>query len=277
MSRHAKRYGQGTASWLWPVLALLLLPNVAAADAVEVDVELVLAVDASWSMTPREQEIQRRGYAEALTSEEVVSAITGGFLGRVALTYVVWSGHSTQDVVIDWTMISDRKDAEAFAELLISSPDGIYQRTSISGALLFAASRFENNGFVSNRQVIDVSGDGPNNDGTAVVPVRDALLERGIVINGLPLMTKEGRGQIFSLDDLDEYYRHCVIGGPGAFVLPVLDWEQFPMAVRQKLVLELADSSGSQFSYTPTVSSGYDCLVGEKLWEKRFGPTSLSP
>ncbi|MEO0831619.1 MAG: DUF1194 domain-containing protein, partial [Pseudomonadota bacterium] len=124
MSRHAKRYGQGTASWLWPVLALLLLPNVAAADAVEVDVELVLAVDASWSMTPREQEIQRRGYAEALTSEEVVSAITGGFLGRVALTYVVWSGHSTQDVVIDWTMISDRKDAEAFAELLISSPIG---------------------------------------------------------------------------------------------------------------------------------------------------------
>lgn len=235
----------------------------------EVDVELVLAVDVSRSMTPRELEIQRRGYAEALVSDEVVSAIRRGPLGRVALTYVEWAGE--QRVLVDWTLLQSRADARNFARQLTAAFDPSLRRTSISGALDFAAGLFEGNGFAGLRRVIDVSGDGPNNQGRPVEAARDDVLARGIVINGLPLMTREGMGSRWHLDDLDEYYRHCVIGGPGAFVIPVLEWRHFPQAVRRKLVLEIADGREVpvvQANAVRPTASAYDCLIGEKIWQR---------
>ncbi len=252
------------------LLACFFGPVASAQGDLEVDVELVIAVDVSRSMTPRELEIQRRGYAEALVSEEVLQAIRYGFLGRVAITYVEWAGAQSQRVVVDWTLVRDRADAEAFAARLTAVFDRTLRRTSISGALDYAATRFDGNGFASLRQVIDVSGDGPNNQGRPVEPARDEVLAKGIVINGLPLMTREGMGSEWHLDDLDEYYRHCVIGGTTAFVIPVLEWGHFPQAVRRKLVLELAQQRqvpAARASLIRVGSPNYDCLIGEKIWD----------
>ena len=228
-------------------------------------------------MSPRELEIQRRGYAEALTSAEVLTAIGKGALGRIALTYVEWAGAGAQRVVAPWTVIDGPAAAAGFAARLTAHFDPALRRTSISGAISYAARSFEDNGFASYRRVIDISGDGPNNDGRPVEWARDAALARGIVINGLPLMTKEGLGAEWHLDDLDLYYRACVIGGPAAFVAPVRDWAEFPAAVRRKLVRELAAAPPAiqpaairpaAFHVVP--APVYDCYIGEKIWRRYF-------
>ncbi len=250
--------------------ALLVMPLKAQSAETEVDAELILAVDVSRSMSPRELEIQRRGYAAALTSREVVSAITGGMLGRVAVVYVEWAGTKSQRIIVDWTLINGLAEARSFAAKLTAHFDSSMRRTSISGALQFAARQFDGNGFLSQRRIIDISGDGPNNQGRPVLAARAETLARGIVINGLPLMTREGLGSRFSLKDLDDYYRHCVTGGPGSFVLPVFDWQQFPLAVRHKLVMELAlpaPAPAIRPIYIQNVEARYDCLIGEKIWE----------
>ncbi|MGI9355344.1 MAG: DUF1194 domain-containing protein [Rhizobiaceae bacterium] len=252
------------------IISLFVLVSANAAD-VEVDVELVLAVDVSRSMSERELEIQRRGYAEALSSDLVVRAIRGGLIGRIALRYVEWSNKNQQRVIVDWTLIDGADAARNIALKLTSQFNNALRRTSISDAIDSSADSFESNGFVSNRKVIDVSGDGPNNSGRPVNNARDAALERGIIINGLPLMTHEGLGSQFQLDDLDDYYRFCVVGGPGSFVIPVNRWEEFPSAVRRKLVLELASNtrmSVTKAAVTGRSADGYDCLIGEKIWQK---------
>lgn len=263
-----------------PLLVILSLffltcsfSNHALADDIEVDVELVLAVDVSRSMSQRELEIQRRGYAEALTDEAVIRAITSGLIGRVAITYVEWAGAISQRVIVGWTMIESADDARKFASKLTSEFSTALRRTSISGMLDYGSTLFDNNGFISNRQIIDISGDGPNNQGRAVYAARDDTLAKGIAINGLPLMTNEGVATQFDLPDLDEYYRQCVIGGPGSFVIPVYEWEQFSSAVRQKLILELADirelpAEVIRAQYTQEPQSAYDCLIGEKIWQQ---------
>lgn len=253
-------------------LALALVPARAIAADVPVDVELVLAVDVSRSMTPRELEIQRRGYAEAIASAEVVEAILNGPEAQVALTYMEWAGAGSQRVVVGWTLIASEADARAFADRLTAGFDVNLSRTSISGAIDAAVAAFEGNGFAGWRQVIDVSGDGPNNHGRPVEMARDAALARGVVINGLPLMTDEGMGRQWHLADLDRYYRDCVIGGPAAFVIPVTDWDEFARAVRQKLVLELVRRPAQDSRARPVPAQyapeppKYDCLIGERIW-----------
>lgn len=254
-------------------------------DGVEVDLELVLAVDVSRSMTERELEIQRRGYAEALTSDEVIAAITTGMLGRIALTYVEWAG--TQRVVIDWRLIENRADALAFAEQLTIDFNPALRRTSISGAIDYASTLFAGNGYAGMRRVIDISGDGPNNEGRPVVPARDEAVAKGLVINGLPLMTREGMGSQWHLEDLDLYYTDCVIGGTGAFVVPVHEWETFPEAVKRKLILEIAGGRHlHDYAALDQVEEGavhranerpeYDCMIGEKIWQ-RFRYNYMEP
>ena len=245
-----------------------LAPASARADDIAVDLELVLAVDVSRSMTERELEIQRRGYAEALASEEVGDAIGRGMIGQIALTFIEWAGSKTQNVVIGWTLVRGPDDAQAIAARLSTVVPAGMQRTSISGIIDHAAASFENNGFDGLRRVIDISGDGPNNQGRPVEAARDDALARGIEINGLPLMTREGMGSQWHLDDLDEYYRNCVIGGPASFVLPVLDWMDFPQSVRRKLVLELAGRPPprDEALIRPVQGAGYDCFAGEKIW-----------
>jgi hypothetical protein len=243
-----------------------------------VDVQLVLAVDVSLSMSPQELEIQRHGYAAALTDNQVIEAIAGGAHGKIAVTYFEWAGSTSQRVIVPWTVVATRADAERVASQLTAAPSNSARRTSISSAIDFGVDLFAETSFRGIKRVIDISGDGPNNQGPQVDLSRDAAVEQGIVINGLPLMTNGGFTSAYDVDDLDLYYTDCVIGGPGAFMIPVNDWEQFPEAIRRKLVLELA-SAGSgrraadEAASPPVVYAQdrpkYDCLVGEKMWRDR--------
>jgi hypothetical protein len=250
----------------------------AAAQDVPVDLELVLAVDVSGSMDAGEQALQRGGYVQAFLHPEVVAAIGSGFYGRIAVTYVEWAGPRAQAVAIPWRGLDGPASAEAFAAALKAAPTAHIRGTSISGALAFASALFDGNGFAGARQVIDVSGDGPNNMGLPVVPVRDAVLARGITINGLPLTLRAGSPWSAPYGGLgagllDVYYEDCVIGGPGAFFLSVQAPEQLADAIRRKLVLEIAGRpptlTPAQLAQRPPrpderSSPRIDCLIGEK-------------
>jgi hypothetical protein len=257
---------------------LVATSPVGAQAAEPVDIELVLAVDVSLSMSPTELDIQRRGYAAALTDNSVLEAIAQGGYGRIAVTYFEWAGNTMQRVVVPWSVIETRADAERFAERLSAQPPNSARRTSISGAIEFGVDLFAESGFSGQKRVIDISGDGPNNQGAPVTGARDAAVAQGIVINGLPLMTSGGFTSVYDVSDLDRYYADCVIGGPGSFMVPVNDWSQFPEAIRRKLVLELAGPSSpvwrSEESDQPPViltqaQPASDCLLGEKMWRDR--------
>ncbi|SFO92755.1 Protein of unknown function [Mesorhizobium sp. NFR06] len=260
------------------VLALALWLTPAASPAEPVDVELVLAVDVSLSMSPAELEIQRHGYAAALTHDNVLKAIADGVYGKIAVTYVEWAGTTWQRVIVPWTVIANRNDAEKVVAQLNARPPDSARRTSISGALSFGSDLFAESGFQGTKRVIDVSGDGPNNQGAPVDLTRDEVVKQGITINGLPLMTRGGFSSAFDVANLDRYYSDCVIGGPGAFMIPVNDWTQFPEAIRRKLVLELAGPASPQWAaeeaaHPPVVladdTPATDCLAGEKMWRNR--------
>lgn len=249
------------------LLAFLIWTGCASADElIEVDVELVLAVDVSRSMEPFELEIQRLGYAAALRSPDVHAAIARGPLGYVALTYVEWAGD--QRVIVPWRIVQTPEDAREFADALVVQFEEGYRRTSISGVLDHAVESMESNVYKGLRRVIDVSGDGPNNLGPPVLDARARALARGIVINGLPLMTRrDGPTAIWGIEDLDIYYENCVIGGPGAFVTPVTDWDDFEEAVTRKLILELAGTAPETI-WRAQSPAPYNCLIGEELWER---------
>ncbi|WP_435302885.1 DUF1194 domain-containing protein [Mesorhizobium australicum] len=243
-----------------------------------VDVELVLAVDVSLSMSADELEIQRHGYAAALTHDNVLQAIADGAYGKIAVTYVEWAGTNWQRVIVPWTAIATRADAERVVAQLSAQPPNSARRTSISGALEFGSDLFAESGYQGTKRVIDISGDGPNNQGAPVNLARDGVVRQGIVINGLPLMTRGGFSGVYDVNDLDRYYSDCVIGGPGAFMIPVNDWTQFPEAIRRKLVLELAGPASRQWAaaeadHPPVVLArdkpAADCQVGEKMWRNR--------
>ncbi|MEM1351265.1 MAG: DUF1194 domain-containing protein [Pseudomonadota bacterium] len=250
------------------IVLWLFTPLAALADDIEVDVELFLAVDVSRSMTPAELEIQRRGYAEALESPDVLAAIQDGLLGRVAVTYVEWAGPQAHRVVVPWRILSTGEDAQTIAQIIRSNPLSGMRRTSISGAIEYAMPDFSDNGFVGLRRVIDISGDGPNNQGTSVEEARDAAIAAGFIINGLPLMTTDALNRFWGIEDLDVYYTRCVIGGPGAFVLPVWGWDAFAPAVKRKLILEISAAPATVIPVQFTQPEPYDCLVGEKLRER---------
>ena len=244
----------------------LVLSTTAVSAAGYVDLELVLAVDISRSMDYDELRLQRRGYVEALTHPDVIQAIESGPNGRIAVTYVEWAGTGHQSVVVPWAVLSNREEARAFARRVGAAPIGRERGTSISQGLGFAAKLFGASGVTGLRRAIDISGDGPNNIGLPVVAMRDRLVADGITINGLPIMLKSVGGiGPFNIPDLDIYYEDCVIGGPGAFVIPVQDPSRFAMAIRRKLVLEIAGVGPrvmpvAAYSPAPRV----DCLVGEK-------------
>ncbi len=264
------------AAILVAITAALAAP--AAADDTPVDLELVLAVDVSGSMDEGERALQRGGYVEAFLHPEVIAAIGSGVYGRIAVTYVEWAGPRAQAVVIPWRAVDGRASAEAFAAALEVAPTSHIHGTSISGALAFASTLFDGNGFAGARRAIDVSGDGPNNMGPPVAPVRDAVVARGVTINGLPLTLHAGGpwgtgygGLAAGL--LDLYYEDCVIGGPDAFLLSVQAPEQLADAIRRKLMLEIAGRAPTlmpaQLAQHPPRadernSPRIDCLIGEK-------------
>jgi hypothetical protein len=243
-----------------------------AAEATTVDVELVLAVDVSYSMDPDEQALQREGYAAALTSPEFLEALRTGIHGKIAITYFEWAGVSDQKVLMPWRVIDGAASAAAVADEISQAPYRRAYRTSISGALIFAPLLFDQNRNRGIRRVIDVSGDGANNQGPPVVPTRDEVLAKGITINGLPIMLKRPQPGSVDIENLDVYYEDCVIGGPGAFVVPIRERDKFKEATRTKLVLEVADRSAEPrivpaANEVPRVS----CTIGERLWQQRWG------
>src|SRR5262245_41530179 len=195
--------------------------------AIPVDVELVIAVDVSYSMDPDEQALQREGYVLALTSKEFLQALRQGAHGKIAITYFEWAGQFDQKVIIPWRLIDGHESPDYVDAELSRVPYLRASRTSISGALQFAKPLFDDSGYKGLRRVIDVSGDGTNNAGQLIVPARDEVLATGITINGLPIMLKRPYVGTLDIDELDIYYEDCVIGGPGAFVVPIREREKF--------------------------------------------------
>ncbi|HET7716507.1 MAG TPA: DUF1194 domain-containing protein [Bauldia sp.] len=246
-------------------LVFLTAPAIA---QVEVDLELVLAVDISRSMDYEEQQLQREGYVEALRHPEVIEAIRSGAVGRIAVTYVEWAGPFHQAMVVPWTIVSNLAEAEAFAAQVAAAPLVRERGTSISQGLDFASGLFASSGAAGYRRAIDVSGDGPNNMGVPVAPVRDRIVAEGITINGLPIMLKTSYAfGPYSIPNLDVYYEDCVIGGPGAFMITVDDPARFAIAIRRKLVLEIAGLMPEprlMKATSVTPEPRVDCMIGEK-------------
>ena len=242
------------------------------AGAIPVDVELVIAVDVSYSMDPEEQALQREGYILALTSKEFLQALRQGATGKIAITYFEWAGQFDQKTIVPWRLIDGPEAADAVAAEIARAPYRRASRTSISGALRFGKPLFDESGYKGLRRVIDVSGDGANNAGPLVVPMRDEVLAAGITINGLPIMLKRPYVGTMDIEDLDVYYEDCVIGGPGAFVVPIREREKFIDATRTKLVLEVAGRQ-PDIKITPASSQAprISCTIGEKMWQERWG------
>ena len=240
--------------------------------AVPVDVELVLAVDVSYSMDPEEQALQREGYIAGITSREFMQALRSGHHGKVAVTYFEWAGPYDQKIVVPWRSIDGPEAADAFVNELARAPYRRASRTSISGALSFAKPLFDGSGYRGFRRVVDVSGDGANNSGTFVTLARDDVLAAGMTINGLPIMLKRPNAFTMDIDNLDIYYEDCVIGGPGAFVVPIREREQFKEATRTKLVLEIAGRT-PQPRLVPVQARAprISCTIGEQMWRDRWG------
>jgi hypothetical protein len=268
------------------VAVCLALPGTAQTQPgqIPVDLELVLAVDVSLSMDLDELRLQREGYVEAFRDPEVIAAIRANGIGRIGVTYVEWAGVNIQKVTLPWTLIDGEAAASAFADRLSREPIFRAQKTSITGSLLFASRLFEASGFKGKRKVVDISGDGPNNDGPPVVAARDALIQQGITINGLPITYKEASGW-FDLANLDEYYEDCVIGGFASFSIAIRHKREFARAIKRKLLLEISerpaqvwraqagptDKVGPSAEGQPGSEPRVDCLVGEKRWQQYMG------
>jgi len=229
----------GLAAGLLCAFAAMPAPA-APSGPTQVDLKLVLATDVSRSINNEEARIQREGVAEAFANPEVIKAIEGGALGRIAVAMIDWSSPQLNRVVLDWTIVKDKASAMALSDKIRIIPRTRGQRTSISSALELGSLLLESSDkdIVGTRRVIDVSGDGPNNDGNPLHDVHDKTIANGIVVNGLPIMDENANGYF---PDLDKYYAGCVVGGRGAFVVVVKSFADFGAAMRHKLILEISE------------------------------------
>jgi hypothetical protein len=243
--RSSSRIIRGCGPLAW--LAALLVTHLAAAAA-PVSAQLVLAVDVSGSVSEDRFELQRQGYAAAFRSADVQQAIRSTVTGSIAVAMVQWTGPALHVVAVDWSLVDDAASAERLAVAIEQAPRALFGGgTSISGAIDYAREMLARSPYSGQRLVIDVSGDGANNRGPPAEDARDAAVQAGVVINGLPILTVE--------PDLDTYYRQNVIGGPGAFVIAVKSYEEFAPAVRSKLVTEIAAFTREQPSSSDAVVS----------------------
>jgi hypothetical protein len=256
-----RRYQLGLFTTFFVLISLQLGAAPLGTEAPEVDLALVLAVDISNSMDPEEQQLQRDGFVEAFRSAAVHKAIQSGALGRIAVTYMQWAGTDTQEVVVPWTVIDGRDSALAFAEQLARSPLRRGPYTSISGAIHLGLRLLAQSGVTAQRQVIDISGDGVNNHGPLVTRARDEAVSRGVTINGLPIMLKKPIDE--DVPHLDRYYKDCVIGGTGAFVVPVREPGQFVSAIKTKVILEIAGLITPSLITRAQTEERINCITGE--------------
>lgn len=254
--RRAAPVRRPTCLWLIALCALALWPIASAPgpagafgpahaqDLVErdVDLELVLLADASGSIDDAEIAFQRRGYAEAITDPQVLSAIrSGGFLGRIAVAYVEWASAPSQEVVVDWMVIEDAASAQAFADRLVNGPPrATFGGNAIGSALLRGKDMIDANAHEGYRKVLDLSADSMwNGSGPSIPAARAEVLAAGITINGLAVLCRTCSGRPVGYD-LEEAFATGLIGGPGAFVVTADSPATFADAVRRKLVLEIA-------------------------------------
>jgi hypothetical protein len=220
------------------IAAAMLLGLLGAAPASAqsaVDLQLVLAVDASGSVSMSRFELQRRGYAEAFRNRQVLDAIRSGPAAAIAVTMVQWTGPSLHVQVVPWMRLKDEASAAEMAAIVDGTPRRLFGGgTSISGAIDHAMALFRESPFQGKRRTIDVSGDGSNNSGRSVTRARDDAVAADVVINGLPILAVE--------PDLDVYYKENVIGGPGAFVIAAQSFDNFADAILKKLIIEISSN-----------------------------------
>lgn len=224
----------------WAAAFLALSPNPAASEPV--DLELVLAADGSGSIDEDEFMLQRRGYAEAITSPAVLQAIAAGRRGAIALAFVEWAAPDSVHTIVDWTVIRGPADAAGFAARLMAAPRLARGYNSISEAIAHSTRLIETNAFEGTRKVIDVSGDGPQINGRPLPLMRAAALNAGITINALLIRRAGGAVPGPRGEELGEHYRKDVIGGFGAFLMTVEAEQNFAQAIRKKMVQEIADA-----------------------------------
>jgi Protein of unknown function (DUF1194) len=213
-------------------------PRLFAVESVTVDVALVLAIDVSGSVSQGRIMLQRQGYSDALCHPGFLEAVRSGPTGRVALTFVQWSEARRQEQSVEWRVIQDAATARQFAQAITDAERPMPGWTSISAAIDYSVRLIASSGLTAQRRVIDVSGDGSNNDGREVTAARDDAVAAGITVNGLPIVEVE--------PGLDDYYRQNVIGGAGAFVVVARDIDAFAEAVLRKLLVEVAYTSPAE-------------------------------
>jgi Protein of unknown function (DUF1194) len=229
---------------LLTVVALLLIPTGFAFAAEQVDLLLVLSSDVSRSVDHPKFLLQREGYAAAISDPHVMDAIKSGPQQRIAVCFVEWSGFGAQKLVIDWSPIDGPAAARKFGDQLLELPRSFADRTSISGGIEFATAQLERAPFEAPRRTIDVSGDGTNNAGRDVKLARDETIAKGIVINGLVILSDRpvpwNAEHTNPPGGLEKYYQDNVIGGPGAFVLVAENFNSFGRAIIKKMIAEIA-------------------------------------
>jgi hypothetical protein len=233
-----------------------------ATAAEKVNLQLILAADVSLSIDPDEFHLQREGYASAFANPKVLNAIQSGPYRAIAVSFVEWSGSEAQRVVADWTVIRDEETAGEFAAALRTAPRSFESVTSISAAIDFSMKLFETSGVESERRIIDVSGDGTNNDGRPVDDARDEAVAQGVTINGLAIINQSPNTGFSAHtqppEGLGKYYRQNVTGGPGSFVITIEDFSTFAEAIVNKLLTEIADTDRNH----PVAERGLEAVEG---------------
>ncbi|QNL20217.1 DUF1194 domain-containing protein [Hyphobacterium sp. CCMP332] len=226
------------------LIGLISAMQAAAQDLIEVDLELVLAVDISYSVDEDEARRQREGYVAALAHPDVISAIEGGPLGRIAVTYVEWADSRFQRAAADWTVIASEADALGFAATVAAAPLERGHYTAIGAAIADSVRRIETNQYQGYRRLIDISGDGPQNQGMDLAEARAMADEARIIINGLPVITDQPGRWVRPVEvNLDAYFEENVITGPGAFALAARTADEFRTAILRKMTLEIAGAA----------------------------------
>lgn len=248
-----------------------------AAPVEDVDIALVIATDVSYSVDENEAHFQRQGAVSAFRDPDVIRAIESGPRGRIAVAYIDFATAGANKVIADWHIVHDRDSAEQFAAILEAAPRTFGVNTSISSGIELAMHLLETSAVHAGKRMIDISGDGPNNEGHLVDRTRDEAVAKGIVINGLPIVTPADQFDIFYLPDLDRYYAGCVIGGPGSFIQVAHGFEDLERALRRKLIQEISWAAPPRplLIHAAAVTSRpahapYDkgCDIGERM---RFG------
>lgn len=255
-------------------LALLIaFASPSHAAKVEVDLQLAMGADVSRSVDFQEATLQRQGYIRAFRHPTILGAIKRGALGRIAVMYFEWGGEENIRVVTKWMLISNEREIKAFADRLAADLPQSARRTGISGAIKFASAAIEANQFISTRKVIDLSGDGANNSGLPVTVARDHAVARGFTINGLPIVNRRETASGWQqVENLDLYYRDCVIGGPRAFHIVANDFKDFGRAIIRKLILEIADLTPERpLLHFAAAQKSPPCNIGEIRRRQRWG------